>query len=49
MDPALSESNARNFSTISAAIESGEVILELDMPLTTVIFAIVAVGVVPSL
>ena len=49
MDPALSESNARNFSTLSAAIESGKVISELDMPLTVVIFAIVAVGVVPGL
>jgi hypothetical protein len=46
MAPALSESNARNFSTMSAAVESGKMIGEHDMPLTTVIFAIVAVGVV---
>jgi hypothetical protein len=46
MDPALSESNAGSYSTHSATIESRKVISELDMPPTTVTFAIVAVGVV---
>jgi len=45
MAPALSESNARNFSTMPWGYRIREMIGEHDMPLTTVLITIVAAGV----